>query len=136
MPQTTTVGSIVLSEDRSQVSRWTLTASSKGCASTRQDGTVNLSMGAAPDGKAELPGRTCWNVPRQVAVFLEERVCPVIKFFNLRNVCTHGGRGDKILPHQHPADDEAYDNEHDAHFSELEAACAISLVSLTLPENS
>jgi hypothetical protein len=35
--------------------------------------------------------------------------------------------------------DEAYDNEHDAYFSELEAACAISLVSpipLTLPENS
>jgi hypothetical protein len=56
-----------------------------------------------------------------------------------KDVCTHGGRGDKILPHQHPADDEAYDNEHDAHFSELEAACVISLVSpipLTLPENS
>jgi hypothetical protein len=55
MSQTATVGSIVLSEDRSQVSRWPLTASSKGCASTRQDRTVNLSMGAAPDGKAELP---------------------------------------------------------------------------------
>jgi hypothetical protein len=102
MPRTATVGSIVLSEDRTQVSRWTLTASSKGCASTRQDGTVNLSMGAAPDGKAELPGRTCWNVPRQIAVFLEERVCPVIESLNLRNLCTHGGRGDKILPTSTP----------------------------------